>query len=271
MSWLYDTVDLVTFGINPGQITGNIALQGCFDFPERIGATCYEWGDEAGVEPYVEDDELFYAGRDINFQASIFGSRPSILVNLQSLYSLVNSAASGTRVFSTPYGDFNVYSKNITPAHTRLACTLTWGFREPVINLTGGSIQAAGASAYQIDGVPMTSYGLYVSSLADLLELPELKDQHFTAFEVEGFQLTKRKANKLSIDGLIIGTSLAAFQTHIRNLFALYSASGTRQININNELLITCFPEHGFKVDTIYVGSFVIAKFKSDLTIISIT
>jgi hypothetical protein len=88
---------------------------------------------------------------------------------------------------------------------------------------------------------------------------------------VEGFQLTKRKANKLSIDGLIIGTSLAAFQTHIRNLFALYSASGTRQININNELLITCFPEHGFKVDTIYVGSFVIAKFKSDLTIISIT
>jgi len=272
MAYTLNSVDFSTFNIIPGQHPGgNVALIGCFDFPERIGDTYHSWDDENGIEPYLAADELFFGGRDLRFKGHISGTKTQIYANLSSLYSLVNSQASGTVVFSTPYGNFNVYVQELQPTHYNGICVVDMLFREPVVTLTGGSIPSAGGSTYQINGVPMSSYGLYYNNGKDLYELPAMKDQYFTKIEAEGFQIVKRTPNLFNFSGYVIADTFANFQTHIRNLFALYASEGLKIFNLNNQLSITCFPAEGFKISNLYYQNYLVASFKSTLIVTSMT
>lgn len=271
MAYLLNTVNFDDYDIIPGHITGsNIAIKGAFDMPARIGDTFHDWGDEDGYELYTEADELFFGGRDIIFEGHITGGRSAIYTALQGLYSNI-AAASGLSVFSTPYGDFNVLPKSATPKHYNGLSTLKIEFREPVPDLTGGSVPASGTSNYTIDGVPMASFGLYASEYDGVIGLPESKQQFFTQIEKEGYQVSKRKANEIDFTGLLIADDLDAFKANIKNLYALFSSAGERTINLRNQVNIVGIPAEGFKVTKVLVSAFVIAELNMKLLASSIT
>ena len=272
MAYLLNTVDFVDYDIIPSHISGgNIAVKGAFDMPARIGDISHEWGDENGLELYTEADELFFGGRDIVFEGHISGGRSTIYSALQSLNANI-AAVSGLSVFSTPYGDFNVWAKSAEPKHYNDISTIKIEFREPVPVLTGGSIPASGGSdLYTIDSIPMTSFGLYTKEYDGVIGLPEPKNQYFTKIEAEGFQISKRKANEIDFTGILIANDLDAFKTNISNLYALFTSAGQRVFNLRSQVQITGIPAEGFKVDKVMMAGIVIAELKMKIIASSIT
>lgn len=126
-------------------------------------------------------------------------------------------------------------------------------------------------TGYTIDSIPFSSFGLYLSKSEALHDLPELKEQQFTKYRSEGFQITKRKNVKFDFNGFIIGTSLAVFQSRIRSLYKIFSAAGTRNIKIRDEVNIECFATEGFDVDNVYLYSnMMIANIKMSLNVANV-
>jgi len=272
MAYLIDDIDITdTYGIIPGHISGgNIALQGCFDMPSRIGDISHDWGDEDGLEIYTASGDLFYGGRDISFEGLIMGDRASIYGNLITLYGDI-TAATGLSVFSTPYGDFNVYPKMADPSHFRDISKLRIDFREPAPDMTGGSLPATHTDPYMIDGIPMASFGLYAADYKGVISLAEMKEQTFTKIEAEGYKLTKRKAGKVELTCWIIAADLNAFKVHVKNLYALFRSAGERTFTLNNQVIIVGALVNGFKIDRVMIANFIIASFKCDITPTSMT
>jgi hypothetical protein len=271
MAYTLNSVDFTTYGITPGQIAGgNIALAGCFDFPPRIGDTHHEWGDEDGYEIYTDADELFYAGRDITFDGHLTGTRTAINANLNSLFSAF-SAASGTQVFATPYGTFNVYAKDSKITNFREAARIKLVMREPVVTITGGTIPGGAASGFQIDGIPMSAFGLYPGEIKSINEYPEMKTQYFTKSEAEGFHIAKRKAKKFEFKALMMAATLATFITNVRNLYALYASIGLRTFTYGSNT-ITGAPLEGFTITNVVVGAqWTTATLKSNISVTAMT
>jgi hypothetical protein len=282
MAYLLNGIDLYnTYNIRAGHSPGsNIALSGCFDLPERVGECFHDWGDEDSVEPFVLADEMFFAGRDITLYGSILGTASGLNGCLKAFYNdiAVGFAAPGSPesspptslvIFSTPYISASGYVKSVTPEYMNGGCSLEMTFREPVVNLTG-TLPASGISSYTIDSIPFLSFGLYLSKAEALHDLPELKDQFFTRYGAEGWQVVKRKNKTLDINGFIIGSSLTDFQSKIQSLYKVFSSAGTRSIVINSETIV-CFAIEGFKVDNItFFDKGVIARFKISLLVISV-
>ena len=273
MAYLLNNIDITqNYGIIPSQVDGgNIALRGCFDFPSRIGDISHEWGDENGSEIYSASGDLFWGGRDITFAGLVTGARPDIYDALKTLYTAVSSAT-GLMVFSTPYGDFSVYPKIAEPTHYRDISKLRIEFREPVPVLTGGTIPATTSNPYMIDGIPMSSFGLYTSDYEGVIILPEMKEQNFTRIESEGYKITRRKAGKVEFSAWLIAANLTAFKANVKNLYALFASAGERTFTLNNQVILVGVPVDGFKIDGIRVADgVVIGGFKCDITITSIT
>jgi len=271
MAYTLNGIDLYnTYSIVAGHCPGsNIAIGGCFDLPERTGECFHDWGDTNGVEPWTLADEIFYSGRDITFHGSIAGMASGISNNLNTLYSAIN-AATGLIVFETPYNSASGYVKSVIPEYFNGAAKVVMTFREPVVSLTG-TLPASGVSAYTIDSIPFLSFGLYLSKAEALHDLPELKEQFFTKYGSEGYQIVKRKNNTLEFDGFITGTSLTDFQSKIQALYKVFYSAGTRSIVLNG-VTVVCFATSGFTVDNIILYNLgVIARFKMSLIAVSVT
>jgi hypothetical protein len=263
MSYLLNSINLSTYGITAGHGDGNISLSGCFSMPARSGKTFHSWGEYNSVEPYTESSEIFFEGRDIIFTGAIFGTLPVITAYLKLLYTAID-AFSGLVSFVTPYGTYSVYVKSVTPQTMNGAAKVEIVFREPVVTLTG-TIPAASDSNYTIDGRAFSSYGLYLSKAEALHNLPEMKDQQFTIYGSEGYQITKRQNKTLDFNGFIIGSNLSDFQSKVSALYKCFSSSGTRNIKIRDEINIDCFATEGFIIDNVLINGEVIANFRASL------
>ena len=270
MAYLLNNISLSTYGITPVHAPdSNISVQGCFDLPARTGNCYYSWGDSDSVEPYVASSDLFFAGRDIVFSGALFGTRQQCASNLQTFYNAI-SAASGLSVFETPYNSASGYVKSIIPEMQNGAAKIQMTFREPVVNLAG-TLPAVGSSNYTIDSIPFSSFGLYLSKAETLFNLPELKEQNFTKYGSEGYEIVKRQNKTLDFSGFITGNSITDFQNNVAALYKLFSSTGTRNIKINDEINVDCFATEGFKVDNIYLyNNLMIANFKISLMAVSV-
>jgi hypothetical protein len=124
---------------------------------------------------------------------------------------------------------------------------------------------------YSFDKIPFSYFGIYLSKPESLHDLPELKEQFFTKYGSEGYQIVKRKNKTFDFNGFIIGNSLADFQDKIKALYLLFSSSGTRQVKLNNEIYVECFATEGFKVENIYLyNNMVIANIKISLICVKV-
>ena len=278
MAYLFNSIDLMTYGIYASRMTGsNIPLKGCFNLPERIGKTYHSWGDEDGVEPYVLDEEIFFGGRDIEFRGVMIGDRSSIFTGLKA-FNAAASAVSGTNVLSTPFGNFNTYVKNTNLNIYPSGAEVKIMFREPNVNLVGGALPPVDVSDYTIDGRPFIDFGLYPSNFNSGLELNDMKDQYFTRIESEGWQNAKRKPQIYNFKATLIGTTFSNFQSKVRALYLLFSVQGLRTFVINNEITIECFAEKGFEITDVYMGNvgmnstdITVGRFSTNLIVTSIT
>lgn len=253
MAYLLNSIDLTTYGITAGHAPGsNIAVAGCFDMPKRKGTIFKEWAEDNTIESYTDSDEIFFEGRDIEFHGSIFGTDEVINEYLEALYSAVY-AFTDLVTFSTPYGNFSVCVDNIIPVMVSGACSVVIRFREPVVTLTGGSAPATAANSNTIDGVPFSSYGLTILKSGGQHDLGESKDKYFTKYGAEGYQITKRKNRILSLNCLLIGSSISDFQDKVKALYLCFKSSGSRTIILDYEKEITCFAADGFSISNIYL------------------
>lgn len=269
MAYLLNGINISTYGIVAGHSgNSNIALSGCFDLPSRSGKCFHSWGDIDSVEPYVDLGNMIFNGRDLLFNGSIFGTNSVINDYLKSLYDAIG-AFTDTVTLVTSYGSFSVYIKSVTPIMFHGGAKIIIVFREPVVTLTG-ILPAVGASGYTIDSIPFLSFGLYLSKAEALHDLPELKEQQFTIYGSEGYQITKRQNKTLDFNGFIIGTSLADFQSKVSALYKLFSSTGTRNIKINDEINVDCFAIEGFKIENVHFFGQVIANFKASLMIVNV-
>lgn len=266
MSTTLNGVSLAVYGLTPAHApSSNISLENCWSMPERTGDTHYSWPENNSVEPFVSSEDLFFAGRDLSLFCSIIGTQSEIRAYLSDFYTAVRALTILTNLV-TPYGTFSVLVKSVTPELVNGGAKVTIVFREPVVTLTGGTLPAVATSAYTFDGIPFASFGLYLSDAKELDALPEMKEQFFTAYATEGYQITKREANNLELNGFIIATSLADFNSKILALYKLFSSAGVRYVKLNDEVEIECFAKDGFQVsDVIVHSSGVIAGFTISL------
>jgi len=270
MSYLLNGTNLSTYGIIAGHGDGNISLSGCFSMPARSGKCFHAWGDSDSIEPFVDSSEIFFEGRNITFSGSIHGINSVINEYLKALYTAIE-AFSGLVIFSTPYGDFSGYVKSVTPEILNGgAAKIQMIFREPVVTLTG-TLPSVAVDKYTIDGIPFSSFGLYLSKAEALHDLPEMKEQNYTSYGAEGYQISKRGNKTLDFNGFITGTSLADFQSKVSALYKLFSSPGTRNIKINDEINSETFATEGFKVDNVYLyNNLVIANFQASLMAVNV-
>jgi len=137
------------------------------------------------------------------------------------------------------------------------------------ISISRNELSGIGISEYLIDGNDMLNFGLYISESKAIDNLPELKDQFFTKYGSEGYQITGRKNKTLSLDGFIIGASLTDMNVKIANLTLLFATEGLRAIKLKDHDLISCFATEGFKVgDIVVYNNGIAAKFNIDLIIV---
>jgi hypothetical protein len=271
MAFTLNSVDLTTYGITAGQAPGgNIALQGCFDLPSRIGDTHHVWDDDNTIEPYVASDEIFFAGRDIILYGAIFGTRAVINDYLRALYSAID-AFSTLVTLSTPYGDFSVQVKSIIPKYSNNACTITMSFREPVVTLTGGTLPAVAEGLYTIDARTFSSFGLYFLKDDTYSQIQGLKEQYFTKYGAEGYQIAKHKNKIFELNCLIMATGLSDFQSKVKALYLLFKSANLRSIKLNNQVAIDCFATEGFKIsDVVIMSDKAYARFNASLMCFSV-
>ncbi len=268
MSYLLNTKDLSLYGLYPSHAPdSNISLEGCFSMPVRIGDTHYVWAEEDYVQPFVDSDELFFAGRDITLYANMFGSKVDINSNLRVLYDDIK-AFTDLVTLSTPYGDFSVYVQNIDVeliGRVTKAAKIVIRFREPVVTLAG-TLPATGTSLFTIDSIPLSSFGLYVSS-DSLNSFPSLQEQFFTKYGSEHYQVCRRGESAVLINGFVTASSVENFKTNVSNLYKLFSSSGERSLKVIHPVTIKCFAKNGFNISNVFVfDNLVIGNFNIELT-----
>ena len=247
----------------------NIALSGFADLPIRLGETYHDWDSENGIEPYVDADELFYAGRDITLNMLMKGDPTTVYTSLKAIYDLID-AFTTTQELQTPYGIFyNVYVKRISTQPYQNISEVKIEFREPNPVLTYGSIPSTGTATNTIDGIPFESFGLYLASSLDISSSPELKTQEYTKYCIERFKKVKHKEKVLQINGFIIGNDVNDFLDKVFALQQLFSSPDTRKVNLNNRTEIECFAKDGFKITNVYLNSKMVANFSIDLAMVN--
>ena len=245
MSYFLNSVNLATYGIKAGHApSSNISLSGCYDMPSRIGKTHHSWGDENNYEPYVEADEIQFAGRDIHFQGYIMGTPQFQRDNIALFYTAL-SAFTTLVPFVTPYGTFNVLVKNTTERCVVGGCFIDIIFREPIVDLTG-TLPTVGANANKIDGIPMGSFGLYYSSGDGFRSIANMKEGKFSKYGSEGYQMTKRDPEILTFNGFLLATSLQSFDSNVKALYKLFAGAGLRTFVLSTYVQVIGFLTNGF-------------------------
>lgn len=256
---------LATYGWHPGQNdNSNIAIRGGFDMPIRKGKTFQDWGKMNGVEPYVRSDELLFAGRDINLVGTVYGpDKLNSLKKVENMIKDINAFTGLVPLVSSKFGTWNVYVNGVIDVdyfgdgYTSVKIP----FREPVISLPTTLPTPVFASPYGIDNYSFKDLGLTVLSMQSGFNRPAPKSQVFTAYQNEGFQITKTAPREITIKGFINELTYTAFKSRVDKLMALFTAPGTHTISKQNDSIRTFFIKDGFTLSEIYSNSSEIYAF----------
>jgi len=120
---------------------------------------------------------------------------------------------------------------------------------------------------YTIDTISFFSYGLFLSEYDGQAHLLDPKNQFFTVYAKEGYQITKRNGNTLDFNGFVIGASQADLISKINVLYGIFIAPGTRTIVLDNNP-IECFSKDGFEITNVHLAGIFYGKIKIKLIIV---
>lgn len=241
----------------PGHAGGNsnIAFAGVWSLPSRLGTCFYEWPDDEGVDPYIETDDLRFGGRDLELYGSIRGcNREEFLMNLNELYGAFYQFKDLVELRSEDFGSYKVYLKDIVKTNY---VKEGWGnivlkFREPVVDLSGELPAGNLTLGDRIDGIALSELGLTVLEFTEIDNRPITKNANFTAWQHEGFQVTKPKVRTLQLKMLIQAEDYNDFRFKIGQYYRLFGGPGVRDITINDHTE-ALFAINGFTVEEVVI------------------
>lgn len=251
---------LSSFGFIAGRHDGShVALSGLLDLPARIGKTFHNWGDENSVEPYVLASEIMFGGRDLILEGFIKGvNRIDALSKSDALKAFVDGFTDLVEL-ETKYGAFNVKVGQIQADYISSGfLQVTINMREPIVavgasaanpTLTPASLQTFGATLLRMHG---QRYGR-----------PQTKQEYFTAYENEGYQITKTEASVLEIELLFKGENWTDFIAKVQGFNALLAKEGIRSIDMPNDKMREFFVTEGTNMSRIIVNGDQVFGFMS--------
>lgn len=253
MSYKLNNILLSDYGIKAGRApNSNIAVSGIFDLPKRMGKTYNNWDDEDTIEPYVEADEIFMAGRDIRFYGLIKGDKDDNISKIENLKNDISAFTDLVSFYHPEYGGFNVKIGRIQPVHLKGLTTIIINMREPQPDLSGGVLPVTDlSSAYLADRIPLKSFGLVISKTQGRSDQQEFKNEYYSIYGKEGYQINGRKHNEIKINGFIRANDLASFQANIKALWKLFTDEGLRKVRLNDYITIESFMTDGFRIENI--------------------
>lgn len=254
MSFSLNGILLSDYGIYPSVISGSTeALSGQFDLPKRIGTTYQKWDDGGEIEPFVDSDEIFLGGRDLVFNGYIRGSKAIVSINADKFRQAVSLFPDLVTFHSDQFGDFQVKVKRIDTDINEGFGIIKLTMREPVVDLSGGVLPATENADYMIDYIPLKSFGMYVTDVLGRGFQAADSKEYFTVYGKEAVQVNGMTPNEIKIVGFIKASSLATFQTNVKNLWKLLTEPGLRALRLNNYVTIDGFSADGFTVSRLTI------------------
>jgi len=249
-----NNISLTNYNIVAGQApSSNIAVSGVFDMPKRKGKTFHSWGDHHGVEPWVKAAEIFFEGRDIVFYGLVKAAdKPSTVYLLKSFYKLINSFT-GLVSFETPYGTFQVYVKDevVVKYISDGWCSIALKMREPVVTIPNELLPLGNQyNKLGINGIPFNSFGAFVKKTDKNLNRPGTKKQSVSVYGSEGFEITKMKLQKVSLNLVFHTNSFVNLKTGIDQFHTVLASEGLHDLNMDMTGK-KIFAIDGFKVKNI--------------------
>lgn len=240
--------NLKDLGLIAGQAdSSNIALVGAWNWPIRDGKTHHEWHD--CIEPYLREDEIFFAGRDLQYHYFIqANSRQQAIEKSYALFDVINAFDELVPFGSDEFGYFDVYVKQEIKAdyldHGYCKGVLT--MRQPVVDLDG-DVPAIDNLYPSIDNISLEGLGIKVIESAGEYNRPAAKDGKFTIYGREGFKITKQSFRTIQLKLMLVQPSYALFNNSIKSLYAILSAPNARFFD-KDGIRRECFAKDGFKV-----------------------
>lgn len=282
MEYTLNGTALSTFGIIPSQAKAkgsNLAVSGQLDFPRRMNKTQHPWGDQDGVEPYVGEGEIQFAGRDIDFYFLIEGEdENAAYALLYGLYDFIEGLTD-LAALSCDFGTWNVLVRDEIQVQDlgRGALSGMIPFREPVADLSGTIPTEPDPDVLEgISGVSWSSLGFALvdfrqlgisrASLEGMLNRPKPKAGESNGYASEGYQVTKTGPRKYKLVGAIEAVDYAGLKTIISGLYALFAAEGTRVLYLTSDLIRIVYCEEGFEIDQIVVDYKATARISINFT-----
>jgi hypothetical protein len=252
--YILHNISLGDFGFIPGQQTdSNIALSGHLDMPARTGKTFHKWAVDNYVEPYVSASEIRFGGRDLQLVGFITGLNKSDTLNKSKALIAFIDTFTDLVPLSSKWGTYNVQVKSIPIeflAENYLKVTIN--MREPVVDLSGVLPEADGGT-YGIDGISFGKLGGFLTEYkGDRRSRPEIQSQSFTAYENEGYQITKTENPVLELSLFVSGSTYEDFKAKIKGLYALFAKPGLRFLNVKDDIIRDFFVTEGFKITKLY-------------------
>lgn len=282
MEYTLNGTALSTFGMIASQAKSkgsNLAISGQLDFPKRINKTAHDWGDQDGLQPYVTDGEIHFAGRDIDFHFLLEAESVNLAyAKLFAFYDFLEGLT-GLVTLSCDFGSWQVMVRDEIEIEDlgRGAMAGMIPFREPVCDLAGviptepdpdvlEGIGGVSWSSLGFDLVDFRQMGIVGSSLEGMLNRPKPKAGESLSYESEGYQVTKVGARKYKLVGAVEAVDYETLKTVISGLWALFAAEGTRVLYIADDLIRIVFCEEGIEIDQLVVDYKATARVSINLT-----
>lgn len=240
-----NNVNIIEFGIIPGNISdSNIAIEGIFDLPSRIGKCYHVWSENSGIEAYVDRDDICLGERTLNLATTLWcATEAEAQKKISSLQAFlqINDLVDLT----TDYGSFSVVVDSVKLDYWcdgKGKCTLS--FKEPKPNIT--TLQPALSSPKPthncIDGYSFADLDLVPKSVQGVFDINGKRELKTTFPSYGGI-----KEKEVDMQMWIIEKSVAQFKNKVAILSWLFSSEGIRTINISGTSF-ECFAMSGFKI-----------------------
>lgn len=276
MKYQINGIALEEYGVKTTPVNSSFGLSGIWDLPARGGKTFHNWGNENGIEPYVDYFDIWFLPRNITLNCSINESDGNLLkARVDELFQALQSNTENLlqlRVVDTGK-IYRVYlSTEINVEYLKPGCAdFALQFIEPfpvIPTELPGEFGANGG----IDGIPFRALGIAgITETKGLYSRPAIKALQYTG---EGgnkeFSGTKTEAKTIELSAAIKCQNLTDFGNKVDALQAVFSAPGLRKLKLIIGYSADVFAASGFTISNIYaVSGGIIADFKIKLYVVN--
>jgi hypothetical protein len=253
-----NNIDLAAqFGFIPRQVgKTNLAVSGCWDMPERLGKSFYDWEDQDGIEPYVAGPELRWSGRDVLLTGLLHGTdQADGLSKLYDLYAHL-SALDSVALLECELGSWNVMvNGEVKAEHINEGWyTVDIPFRQPVVYMNAAVTEAEDlGNDLGIDSRSFKDLGFIFLSLEQGYNRPAPKGLTITSFPYESERVNKIGPGEIKMEGVFLSADYSVFKSRLNGLYSLLSQPGLRSIIVDGQVLHRVFVKNGVQVKDVRI------------------